>query len=104
VEIIVVSGENETKRVRSALLELGSRGVQSLLLEGGPHLAGSFFDADEIDEMRVFVAPVIAGGREARVPVEGQGVESIDMASRALATSVEAIGDDVLICARMKEW
>jgi diaminohydroxyphosphoribosylaminopyrimidine deaminase/5-amino-6-(5-phosphoribosylamino)uracil reductase len=104
VEIIVVSGENETARARSALLELGSRGIQSMLLEGGPHLAGSFFDADEIDEMRMFVAPVVVGGREARVPIEGQGVEAIEMATRALATEVETIGEDVLICARLKEW
>lgn len=104
VEVIVVSGQNEDDRVRSGLNELGSRELQSLLLEGGPHLAGSFFDADEIDQMRIFVAPVIAGGREARVPVEGQGVESIDMARRALHSDVERIGDDVLISARFKEW
>jgi riboflavin biosynthesis pyrimidine reductase len=52
----------------------------------------------------VFVAPLVVGGRGARVPVEGQGVEAIDLARRALHTDVERIGDDVLICARLKEW
>ncbi|MGZ4200640.1 MAG: bifunctional diaminohydroxyphosphoribosylaminopyrimidine deaminase/5-amino-6-(5-phosphoribosylamino)uracil reductase RibD, partial [Thermoleophilaceae bacterium] len=56
VEIIVATGENEAARVRSALSELGARGIQSMLLEGGPHLAGAFLDAGELDEVRLFVA------------------------------------------------
>ena len=54
--------------MRSALDELGARDIQSLLLEGGPHLAGAFLEAGEIDEARLFVAPMLAGGRDARAP------------------------------------
>ncbi|HEX8075644.1 MAG TPA: bifunctional diaminohydroxyphosphoribosylaminopyrimidine deaminase/5-amino-6-(5-phosphoribosylamino)uracil reductase RibD [Thermoleophilaceae bacterium] len=103
-EVITVAGENEAAQVRAALDELGSREVQSLLLEGGPHLAGSFLDAGEVDQMRVFVAPIVAGGRQARSPVEGQGFQLIGAAPRALAHEVETIADDVLICARLTEW
>jgi diaminohydroxyphosphoribosylaminopyrimidine deaminase / 5-amino-6-(5-phosphoribosylamino)uracil reductase len=104
VEVIVTTGENEPARVRSALDELGSRDIQSLLLEGGPHLAGSFLEAGEIDEARMFVAPLLAGGREARAAIEGEGVELIDDAIRAVHTEVERIDEDVLITARLKEW
>src|SRR5437763_14055830 len=90
-EVIVVSGENETARVGHALDELGQRDVQSLLLEGGPRLAGSFLDAGEIDEMRMFVAPIVVGGRHARGPLEGQGAERLVDASRALTISCEQI-------------
>jgi hypothetical protein len=44
------------------------------------------------------------GGRHARVPLEGQGVEAIDAARRALTCEVERVHDDVLIRARMTEW
>jgi diaminohydroxyphosphoribosylaminopyrimidine deaminase/5-amino-6-(5-phosphoribosylamino)uracil reductase len=104
VEVIVTTGENEAARVCSALDELGSRDVQSLLLEGGPHLAGVFFEAEEIDEARIFVAPLLAGGREARGAIEGEGVEMIDQAVHAIHTDVERIDDDVLITARLREW
>jgi diaminohydroxyphosphoribosylaminopyrimidine deaminase/5-amino-6-(5-phosphoribosylamino)uracil reductase len=104
VEVIVVSGQNEAARVSHALRELGSRGVQALLLEGGPHLAGAFLEAGEVDEARVFVAPVLAGGRDARTAVEGEGAEQIAAATRALCTEVERIEDDVLITARLREW
>jgi diaminohydroxyphosphoribosylaminopyrimidine deaminase / 5-amino-6-(5-phosphoribosylamino)uracil reductase len=103
-EVIVAPGENEGARVRSALSELGARGIQSLLLEGGPHLAGAFLDSGEIDEVRLFVAPMLVGGRHARAPLEGQGVEAIDAARRAISNEVERVHDDVLIRARMTEW
>jgi diaminohydroxyphosphoribosylaminopyrimidine deaminase / 5-amino-6-(5-phosphoribosylamino)uracil reductase len=104
VNLIVATGENEGARVRSALTELGARGITSLLLEGGPHLAGAFMDAGEIDEVRLFIAPMLVGGRHARAPLEGQGVELIDAARRALSSEVETVAEDVLIRARMTEW
>jgi len=104
VEVIVVSGENEAARVGAALDELGARDVQSLLLEGGPHLAGAFLEAGELDEARIFVAPVLAGGRDARSALEGQGVEQIADAVRALDAEVERIDEDVLIVARFRDW
>jgi diaminohydroxyphosphoribosylaminopyrimidine deaminase / 5-amino-6-(5-phosphoribosylamino)uracil reductase len=104
VEVIVTSGENEPARVRSALDELGARDVQSLVLEGGPHLAGAFLEAGEVDEARMFVAPILLGGRESRAAVEGQGVERVADAARALALEVDRIEDDVLVTARFREW
>lgn len=104
VEVLVAAGANESARLLAALHALGERGVQSLLLEGGPHLAGAFFDAGEVDEARIFVAPVVAGGREAKSALGGHGVERIETAARSLDTAVERIGDDVLISARLREW
>ena len=102
--MLVADGDDEPARVGEALSALGERGVQSLLLEGGPRLAGAFLDAGEIDEMLAFVAPVLAGGGEARSVLEGRGAESIADAGRALAVEVERIGDDTCISARFREW
>lgn len=51
---------------RSGVLEeelrtLAEEGVQSLLLEGGPTLAASFFAADLVDRVLLFVAPALSG-------------------------------------------
>jgi diaminohydroxyphosphoribosylaminopyrimidine deaminase / 5-amino-6-(5-phosphoribosylamino)uracil reductase len=104
VDVIVATGQNEAARVKHALGELGAREVQSLLLEGGPHLAGAFLEADEIDEARIFVAPLLTGGREAKTAVEGIGIERIAAAPRALHVDVDRLEDDVLIVARLKDW
>jgi diaminohydroxyphosphoribosylaminopyrimidine deaminase/5-amino-6-(5-phosphoribosylamino)uracil reductase len=103
-DVIVATGENEPARVKNALVQLGALGVTSILLEGGPHLAGAFLDAGEVDEIRLFVAPVVVGGSTARDPLEGEGVERIAEAARALTLECERVADDVLISARMREW
>jgi diaminohydroxyphosphoribosylaminopyrimidine deaminase/5-amino-6-(5-phosphoribosylamino)uracil reductase len=104
VDVIVATGENEGARVQHALDELGAREIQSLLLEGGPHLAGAFLEAEEIDEVRMFIAPILLGGAKARTAVEGIGFGEIAAAPRPLAIDTERIDDDVLFIARFKEW
>jgi diaminohydroxyphosphoribosylaminopyrimidine deaminase/5-amino-6-(5-phosphoribosylamino)uracil reductase len=104
VDVIISSGENEPARVSAALDQLAAGGVASLLLEGGPHLAGAFFDAGEIDEIRLFLAPLILGGRTARDPLEGEGSELIADAVRASELTCDRVGEDLLISARIREW
>lgn len=105
-QVIVATGENEPARVRSALDQLGALDppVTSVLLEGGPHLAGAFLDAGEIDEVRLFLAPLLLGGRSARDPLEGEGVDAISDALRALTLDCDKVAGDVLISARLREW
>ncbi len=103
-DVVVASGENEPARVRCALDHLGAGGLTSLLLEGGPHLAGAFLDVGEIDEVRIFLAPLLLGGRGARVPLEGEGFERVSEALRALTLECETVAGDLLISARLREW
>jgi diaminohydroxyphosphoribosylaminopyrimidine deaminase / 5-amino-6-(5-phosphoribosylamino)uracil reductase len=103
-EIVVATGQHEPARIHDALDQLGALGLTSLLLEGGPHLAGAFFDAGEIDEARLFLAPLLLGGRSGRDPLEGEGVEQIGDALRALTLECEQVAEDLLISARLREW
>jgi diaminohydroxyphosphoribosylaminopyrimidine deaminase/5-amino-6-(5-phosphoribosylamino)uracil reductase len=104
VEIVRARGDTEAARVTDALQELGERDIQSILLEGGPRLAGAFLDAGEIDEARVVVAPMLVGGNRSRGALGGQGFEMIGEARHALSQTVDTIDGDVLIEARFREW
>ena len=95
-DVIVAPGENEPARVRSALDQLGAAGVGSILLEGGPHLAGAFLDAGEIDEIGCSWRRWCSAGGRARDPLEGEGVEAIADAVRALTLECERVGEDLL--------
>lgn len=72
-------------RIDSALSELGRRDITSLFLEGGRMLAAAFAEAGQIDEARVFVAPILLGGGR-RLP------------------SVDPNAEDSLISTRFREW
>ena len=104
VEVMLATGENEPARVRSALDQLGAKDIAAVLLEGGPHLGGAFLDAGEIDEVRLFLAPMLLGGRSARDPLEGEGVSRIAEAISALTLDCDRVGEDLLISARLREW
>jgi diaminohydroxyphosphoribosylaminopyrimidine deaminase/5-amino-6-(5-phosphoribosylamino)uracil reductase len=72
------------------LAALAAEGVQSLLLEGGPTLAAAFFEADLVDKVLVFVAPVVGG--------DGPGLLASLPSPRTLShLTARPVGDDVLL-------
>ena len=101
-EVLLADGVSPEERVIAALDAFGRRQITSLFLEGGPTLAGAFRAVGEIDEVRTFVAPILLGAGPSAV--EGKGVAAVADADRAVSVSSRQIGDDVLICARMREW
>ncbi|MDP9452539.1 MAG: dihydrofolate reductase family protein [Actinomycetota bacterium] len=60
---VIVAGEEQVD-IRQALAELGARGQEVVLCEGGPHLLGELVAADLVDELCFTLAPLLAGGAE----------------------------------------
>lgn len=81
----------------SDLLELQRRGIRSLLVEGGPTLASAFLAAGLVDELLVYVAPMLLGGP--RVAVGDLGVTTIADARHFEFADVHRLGDDLLVVA-----
>ncbi len=89
--------EDEHTDVKALLAELGRRRMTNVLVEGGAGVLGAFLDAGVIDEVHIFIAPLLAGGAEARTPIGGKGVEKIAEALRLTEMRVEMIDGDVLV-------
>jgi diaminohydroxyphosphoribosylaminopyrimidine deaminase/5-amino-6-(5-phosphoribosylamino)uracil reductase len=82
----------------AALKELVGRGVVSVLLEGGPTLAGAFLQRGLIDRVLGYVAPALLGaGAHA---LTNTGIGTIDAAIRLHLTDVTRFGDDVRLTLR----
>lgn len=80
------------------LAALREREIGSVLLEGGPTLAGSFLAENLIDRVIGYVAPVLIGGGGLSA-LGGPGAPSIDMARRLRLVEVERIGPDIRLVA-----
>lgn len=101
-EVLTVDGEDRSASFSEAMSSLGSLGFTSLLLEGGPVIAGAALAGGEVDRLELFVAPILLGS--GRSVVEGEGVGSIADAPTALETGLSRVGPDLLVSARLKEW
>jgi diaminohydroxyphosphoribosylaminopyrimidine deaminase/5-amino-6-(5-phosphoribosylamino)uracil reductase len=100
----VWTGETDDAAQRLLLLldELGQRRMTNVLVEGGGQLLGSLFDAGELDEVHVFIAPKLAGGRDAVAPVGGWGVAQMSQARWLPQPIVERLDDDVYVHGRIQ--
>ena len=97
-ELELLSGPLEEELAR-----LADDGVQSLLLEGGPTLAGGFLRAGLIDKLLLFVAPKLVGGDDAPPLFSGPAVGRLSDAIPATRLACEQVGEDLLVTAYLRE-
>ncbi|MFA5607831.1 MAG: bifunctional diaminohydroxyphosphoribosylaminopyrimidine deaminase/5-amino-6-(5-phosphoribosylamino)uracil reductase RibD [Leucobacter sp.] len=88
---ITLAGDN----LHADLAALAARGVRSVFVEGGPTVASALLAADLADEVLVYVAPALLGGP--RLAVTDLGIASMRGITRLAHTSVERLGDDLLL-------
>jgi diaminohydroxyphosphoribosylaminopyrimidine deaminase/5-amino-6-(5-phosphoribosylamino)uracil reductase len=95
--------EGESGLDLTALLrELGRREVNSLLVEGGGRVHGSFLRADLADEFYFFYAPRILGNDSAVPLVSGLDCESIARSRPVYDLESRRTGGDVLLQGRFR--
>ncbi|MEC8336898.1 MAG: bifunctional diaminohydroxyphosphoribosylaminopyrimidine deaminase/5-amino-6-(5-phosphoribosylamino)uracil reductase RibD [Planctomycetota bacterium] len=91
--------EGRSAKLHQLLERLGERQMTNLLVEGGGKVLGSFFDAELINEVHTFIAPVLIGG-EGVSPLGGSGAESMDCVKRLELFQTEQIDEDWYISGR----
>jgi diaminohydroxyphosphoribosylaminopyrimidine deaminase/5-amino-6-(5-phosphoribosylamino)uracil reductase len=101
VEVYRCAGNTHVARFDALLEELGRRSMTNVLVEGGSKLLGTLFDVRAIDEVRVFIAPKLAGGATAPSPIGGAGVDRMTDALRLADITIEELEGDVYIHGRL---
>lgn len=79
------------------LKALGSRGVASVLLEGGPRLWTSAFEAGVVDRFVLYYAPKLLGGAESLPFLAGRGPARMEEALGLRVLRREALGEDWVV-------
>ncbi|MEU9984756.1 bifunctional diaminohydroxyphosphoribosylaminopyrimidine deaminase/5-amino-6-(5-phosphoribosylamino)uracil reductase RibD [Streptomyces sp. NPDC050856] len=83
--------------VPALLAALHRRGVRSVLLEGGPTLAGSFVAAGAVDKVVGYLAPALLG--EGPAALTGAGIATLTEALRLEIDECVRIGPDLRVTA-----
>jgi diaminohydroxyphosphoribosylaminopyrimidine deaminase/5-amino-6-(5-phosphoribosylamino)uracil reductase len=90
----------QTRDLNQVLVELFSRGIKHVWVEGGPQLASQFVAHNLVDQFIIYLAPMLLGG--SRTALGDIGVASMPQAKHLSFDYTLALGDDILIVARPK--
>ncbi|WP_309676401.1 bifunctional diaminohydroxyphosphoribosylaminopyrimidine deaminase/5-amino-6-(5-phosphoribosylamino)uracil reductase RibD [Pseudomonas sp.] len=91
-ECLIVAGEDGLVDLRKLLVELAARGVNEVLVEAGPRLAGAFAQQGLVDEFQIFIAGKFLGS-SAR-PLLDWPLAQMKDAPELKITEIRAVGDD----------
>lgn len=102
IATVATFGKGPDGRVdlKAILAELHNRGVRSVLLEGGPKLAGAFLASGMVDRLVYYIAPKLLGDGPAALV--GGGVTTITDAIDLDVLDVDRIGPDLRLTARLR--
>ena len=93
---VVVCGESLVD-LNCLMEELYTRGIESLLLEGGATLNWGMLEEGLVDEVRVAISPTIVGGKDALSLVEGAGFEKIAEGVKLKLKKHYRLGSDLIL-------
>ncbi|MCB1026015.1 MAG: bifunctional diaminohydroxyphosphoribosylaminopyrimidine deaminase/5-amino-6-(5-phosphoribosylamino)uracil reductase RibD [Acidobacteria bacterium] len=93
VEIVQIAEGG--RNLQGVLNELAKRELTSVLVEGGAEVAGSFYDAELIDKISFFIAPIVIGGKDAPTAIGGQGSQMLASAMRLENIEISHHGEDI---------
>jgi diaminohydroxyphosphoribosylaminopyrimidine deaminase/5-amino-6-(5-phosphoribosylamino)uracil reductase len=93
-ELLLVPGPAPV-RILPLLRELGRRGMTNVLVEGGGRVLGSFLDEGQVDEVEIYIAPILEGGDHAFTPARGRGSGKMSQALRLDRVVTELVEGDV---------
>lgn len=102
IDVIILEAKNNKVDLDRLMVSLAERKIDSILLEGGAELNYSALAEGIVDEVNIFIAPKIIGGREAKSAIAGDGVKELSQAFKLEKMSVGFIGEDIWIKGKVK--
>ncbi|MGI6084762.1 MAG: bifunctional diaminohydroxyphosphoribosylaminopyrimidine deaminase/5-amino-6-(5-phosphoribosylamino)uracil reductase RibD [Acetivibrionales bacterium] len=97
VQILKVDGSGGHVDLVKLMDGLYKLEIDSVLLEGGGGLNAAALDSGLVDKVMTFIAPKIIGGKDAKTPVEGVGIEIMEHAVLLQDITVSRFDEDILV-------
>lgn len=94
-------GDRTMLNLRELFWQLGARGIDSILLEGGGTLNASVLRENLIQRVYTFIAPKLVAGADAKSPIEGRGILRMKDAVKLQDIEISSFGEDICISGRI---
>ena len=96
-QVVTVPQKDGRVDLGELMKQLGTRGIDSILLEGGAALNAAALKSGIVHRLQAYIAPKLFGGVKASSPVGDPGVEIPDEAYRLTSPQVLNLGEDILL-------
>lgn len=97
IETIALPAVRGRVSLPALLKELGRRGIISLLVEGGSEMNAAMLKAKLVDHVRLYVAPTLLGGRDAKGLIGGKSPARLAQAVNLRNVRTRSVGGDVVV-------
>lgn len=97
IEIFKAEERNGHISLSSVMAYLGEKKIDSVLIEGGGEIHASALEEKIVNKVQVYIAPKIFGGKNAKSPVGGKGVDSPDDAYMLSEPEIKLLDGDILL-------
>lgn len=100
---ILLAGKGPRVDFPLLMKQLGDRDIISVFVEGGGTINFSLLKAHLVDQVYVFIAPKLVGGKTALSPVEGEGFAELSEAVELEGMESESLQGDILLTGYVKK-
>ncbi len=97
IEILTLPAQHGRVSLPVLLQQLGRRGITSLLVEGGGEVNAAMLKAKLVDHIRLYMAPLLLGGRNAKGVIGGESPARLAGAIEVRHVVTRFVGDDVVL-------
>jgi diaminohydroxyphosphoribosylaminopyrimidine deaminase / 5-amino-6-(5-phosphoribosylamino)uracil reductase len=101
-EVLVLPDDVGRVDWKIVLAELGRRGLNALLIEGGAEVNASALHSGVVDRVIYFLAPKLLGGADAVGAIGGSSPARLSDALELEEVTVSRIGDDMVVTGRVR--
>lgn len=97
IEVLTLPVSGGSVSLAALMGDLGKRGIISILLEGGGKLNAAMLKARLVQHVRLYVAPLLLGGDDAKSVIGGKGPARLASAMRLRHLTTRVVGDDLVV-------
>ena len=101
VQVWILPQKKGRVSLKASLTELGTKGLSSVLLESGSTLNASALHEGLVNQVRLYVAPLLMGGQDAKSLIGGVSPKTLEQTWHLVSQELKKIGEDWLVTAKI---
>lgn len=102
IEVIIMPVKDGHISIKSAVEYIKRKNIKDIMIEAGAEVNFNALNSGVVDEVYVFIAPKIIGGKEAKSAVSGKGIKYFKDSINIKNMQIERVGIDILIRGGMR--